>query len=787
MDSNVAAPGRAHATLEIPQPMTVEESGDHEEAERDIGNVADAANDDTPWSKQVKANSAQSFTSRSLFVGLLIGTLITSSNTYFGLQTGWISNMAMPSSLIGFAIFRALSKHLSFPFTPVENVLVQTVAGAVGTMPLGCGFIGVIPALEFLLREGEDGPLGGDGKGEGGPLNVGFWRLILWSLGVCLFGVVFAVPLRKEVIIREKLKFPSGTATAMMIRVLHGGMPASGGEDIYKQHATVVVEGETETLLQPRAPENAASIQTTDPDSNGDNRRDWKAKIRLLVWAFAISAFYTLFSYFVPQARNIPIFGLHLADKWLWALNPSPAYVGQGIIMGPSTTAHMFFGAILGWGVLSPLAKNRKWAPGPVDDWENGSKGWIVWISLAIMLADSITNLGWLVIKPLIPHAMALKSRLRFLKMNWRSRNRPSAPGAQSDVYYSFLGDVPGSVDNESINRSSEKDDAPPSQLISTRTVVILLPLTLILNVICMRIAFGNIMSPLLSGFATILALLLSIMGVRALGETDLNPVSGISKLTQLIFAFMTPASQHTRRSALVTNLLAGAVSESGALQAGDMMQDLKTGHLLGASPKAQFFGQLIGSLFGAIISTVVYKMYVNIYDVPGPMFQVPTAYVWIFTARLVTGQFLPPMAWQAATVAGGIFVVITILRIIGNSQGPQLSTSAPWRAWIPGGIAVAIGMYNVPSFTLARAIGGVIAWWSRRGLHKTDQDGDPLEDSGSPSTFAMSNTRKSGVDVTEDEFPSSTVIVLASGLILGEGVISILNLLLASAKVPHL
>jgi uncharacterized oligopeptide transporter (OPT) family protein len=58
----------------------------------------------------------------------------------------------------------------------------------------------------------------------------------------------------------------------------------------------------------------------------------------------------------------------------------------------------MFFGAILGWGVLSPLAKNRKWAPGPVDDWENGSKGWIVWISLAIMLADSITNLGWLVI-----------------------------------------------------------------------------------------------------------------------------------------------------------------------------------------------------------------------------------------------------------------------------------------------------------------------------------------------------------------------------------------------------
>jgi len=251
-------------------------------------------------------------------------------------------------------------------------------------------------------------------------------------------------------------------------------------------------------------------------------------------------------------------------------------------------------------------------------------------------------------------------------------------------------------------------------------------------------------------------------MGVRALGETDLNPVSGISKLTQLIFALMTPASRYTRRSAIVTNLLAGAVSESGALQAGDLMQDLKTGHLLGASPKAQFYGQLIGSLFGAITSTVVYKMYVNIYNVPGPMFQAPTAYVWIFTARLVTGQFLPPMAWQTAMVAGGIFVVITILRIIGNSQGTRMSTSAPWRAWLPGGIAVAVGIYNVPSFTLARAVGGGIAWWSQRDLHKTDKD------------------------VVGDEFPSSTVIVLASGLILGEGVISILNLLLASAKVPH-
>ena len=196
---------------------------------------------------------AQSFTPRSLLVGLAIGALITFSNTYFGLQTGWISVMTMPSSLIGFAVFRSLSRHLSFPFTPVENVLIQTVAGAVGTMPLGCGFVGVIPALEYLLRPGPDGPMDGSdgGDGEGGPLKLASWKLIVWSLGVCLFGVIFAVPLRKEVIVREKLKFPSGTATALMINVLHGATkPVDKGKGTTRRlnHSTDS-PAETERLL----------------------------------------------------------------------------------------------------------------------------------------------------------------------------------------------------------------------------------------------------------------------------------------------------------------------------------------------------------------------------------------------------------------------------------------------------------------------------------------------------------------------------------------------------------
>ena len=74
----------------------------------------------------------------------------------------------MPSALIGFAFFKTLSKHLELPFTPVENVLVQTVAGSMGTMPLGCGFVGVMPALNYMLKPTESGPV-----------FLNLWQLIL--------------------------------------------------------------------------------------------------------------------------------------------------------------------------------------------------------------------------------------------------------------------------------------------------------------------------------------------------------------------------------------------------------------------------------------------------------------------------------------------------------------------------------------------------------------------------------------------------------------------------------
>jgi OPT family oligopeptide transporter len=635
-----------------------------------------------------QADQPQNFTLRGVLVGLAIGVVICFSNMYFGLQTGWVSGMAMPSALIGFAYFKVVAKTLKLPFTPVENVLVQSVAGSVGTMPLGCGFVGVIPALNYLLKPEENGPL-----------DISLWRLIVWSVGICFFGVVFAVPLRKEMIIREKLKFPSGTATALLITVLHGDKKSKVGKR-HQGNDEQSDEEEVQGLLQG----SGARGEEQDLRPSFDNGRDtdqelgedgdWKSKIRLLLISFGGSALYTVVSYFIPQLHDIPVFGLPLATKWLWTLNPSPAYVGQGIIMGPATTLHMLLGAIIGWGVLSPLAKHKEWAPGPVSDWTNGSKGWIVWISLAIMLADSLVSLGWLLLRPLITTVRAYypTARDNFCSHTWKEiftlnitskqRHTPLSDGTSAN---------PIEAIKQHLAEGAELD-APPEHLVSNRTTIIGLIGSLVLCVIAVHVSFPGLIPLRLTLLSLVLALLLSVMGVRALGETDLNPVSGISKLTQLVFALVTPTTGPGAKNAVIINLVAGAISESAALQAGDLLQDLKCGHLIGAAPNAQFWGQIIGSAFGAVLSAVVYKLYTNVYTIPGGLFEVPTGYVWVFTARLVTGDGLPPMVKEWASGAAIIFAVSTMFRVWGNNR-KQRGLSGWWIDFIPGGIAVAVGM----------------------------------------------------------------------------------------------
>jgi OPT family oligopeptide transporter len=676
-------------------------------------------------------------TLRAAAVGLLIGTVVCLSNFFFGLQSGWLSMMSLPAALLAFAIFKVMPAGLSKNFTDVENVFVQSVAVAVGTGPLCYGMIGIIPAMEKFMTAEE--------SGFGRTLNLSLGQLMIWSLGLGLFGVFFAIPLRKQVIVKEKLPFPSGSATATLISVLHGSQ-------LYHDKEEHLEKNEDAEGHQPDgADEDGLTHQSSKSQliELRDDEQDYNANIKSLVVTFAVSSVYTVTAYFLPILKQLPVFGTYLSKNYLWNLQPSPAYVGQGIIMGLPTVSYMLFGAILGWGILAPLAQKMEWAPGKIDDWIHGGQGWILWISLSVMISDSLVSFV----------VVSTKSTYRLIQNVRQKRLYEQTLELQQQLHALLEHDASSRSSNEDQANSTYEGEStknsgdalkyvaevPSKFLISTKVTVIGVIVSSLLCIVSLKLVFGAVVPIYAALAAIILAMLFSILGVRALGETDLNPVSGIGKLSQLIFALIVPKDHPAK---ILINLVAGGVAEAGAQQAGDLMQDLKTGHLIGASPKAQFIAQILGTLYSVVLSSVLYKVYNSVYEIPSEMFRIPTAVIWIDCSRLVTGAGLPPRAQEFAIVFGVIFGVISLLK---NTISPK-SQYYKYLVYLPSGVAVGVGIYNTPNFTLARFIGGLINYnWNN-----------------------FSDRGKIGM------------IIFSSGLVLGEGLFSGFTMLLTSLGVKH-
>ncbi|EFI27905.1 oligonucleotide transporter [Coprinopsis cinerea okayama7 len=627
------------------------------------------------------------FTVTAVVIGLAIGCLICFTNLSLGLQSGWISMMSIQSALIGFLI----SRMLPTPLTPQELIVVQTTAVATGTMPLAAGFVGILPALSLLDEERDGSPA----------IRLDWWSALWWSCGVAFFGVFLSPPLRKQVIIEEELPFPSGTATAQMISVLHKLPPPDtqvhrrrGYQQVDEDEVNVAPAEETEVADPQREESDGLEREAVQHDGWHD-----------LIWSFSAAGGLTLFAYFFPAVFTIPIFGTYLAKEWLWYFTPSLSYVGQGIIMGFPTTVSMNLGMLVGWAVLSPLAKLSGWAPGPVGDMSNGARGWILWVSLGIMCVDSLVSL-----LPVVVEYAA--------DLIWPLRR-----------HYSRIGD-------NGVAKREDHEVETPNRLVPTSWVLIGLVSSITVGTCLVWLVFGHDgIKPWATVVGFIFGGFLSVIGVRALGETDLNPVSGLGKVSQLLFAWIQPGN-------VVANIIAGGVAEAGAQQAGDLMQDLKTGHLCRASPRAQFYGQLVGSAVSVVITTTAFTLYNRAYEIPGPSFPAPTAYVWLGLARLLRDGQLPE---NSATFMVGFSLIFGIL----SGAKTYASRNQLWYAqWIPSGVAFAIGFLNTPSFSIARLIGGTIEY-----IYRTRY------------------ARKDGGDIR--------LVVVASGFVLGEGVVSIVSLIL--------
>ncbi|EGG07795.1 putative oligopeptide transporter [Melampsora larici-populina 98AG31] len=684
------------------------------------------------------------FTFRSVGVGLSIGLVLAFTNMYFGLQTGWISMMSLQSSLLGYAIFKVIpGRFLSRPLSIKENVLLQTTATAMGTMPLSAGLVGIIPALSQLS-------LKLDGSE---PIILSPISLIGWCLAVAFFGVYLAIPLRKQVIIKEQLAFPSGIATAQVLSVLHD-LPSPNllKRSRFRSDESVNSPSRTEYIPLPTSlneiedqdslsKSNTTPIDLDHPELKKSKLAQWKA----LIISFSASITYTLLSLAFPVLYAIPIFDVFgpVAHTWLWWFTPSFAFVGQGIIMGFHTVYSMNLGMIVSWAILSPLAKNQGWAPGEVGNSENGSKGWILWPALSIMMVESIVSLSSVIL------TYVIQQKLKYQRTSTRSVRRPSLTPRQSSI--DSLSTV--SSHRDEIGTSSNDDDhVDDEDTVEMKWMLCGFLTSCLVCIGFMFLIFGTHRTEGIQWWATLIALglasLFSLLGVRALGETDLNPVSAIGKISQLIFGLIQPNN-------IVANLIAGGISEAGAMQCGEIMQDFKTGYLHHVSPKSMFYGQMIGSFVSVFVSSGVYLIYSKTFTLPSTSFPVPTAAVWLSLARLVNNGELPPKSKETMIVFGIVFFGVSTLRLLSSSEtllNRHHRSKLSWTQYLPSGIAFSVGFINTPSFSISRMIGGTIIYFVNRNQSLKHQESIKIR-----------------------------WIIIGSGFVLGEGIGSILGLGLKS------
>jgi OPT family oligopeptide transporter len=213
---------------------------------------------------------------------------------------------------------------------------------------------------------------------------------------------------------------------------------------------------------------------------------------------------------------------------------------------------------------------------------------------------------------------------------------------------------------------------------------------------------------PLFSLLAIGLSSVLAMIAVRSTGETDINPIGGMGKVTQLVFGGLAPG-------AMTTNLMAAAITGSGASQAGDMMQDLKTGYLLGASPRGQFKAQLVGIAAGVFFCVPIYMLFDSAYEIGGEEIPAPAAHAWKAMAELLSKGFDAMPNYAVYAVAAG--AVFGVVMAVTNKLGPKSLTR-----FLPSGLAFGIA-FIVPAYYSVAMFVGALMYLGWQKSNKSDAE----------------------------------------------------------------
>ena len=539
----------------------------------------------------------------AIAIGIAIGVMMTASFSYAALVLGFSTNGSPVAAILGWGIMRAIFKR----GTIVENNIIQTVASGINTSTAG-----VIFTVPILLIRGAD-------------FNV--WWVGAACVAGAILGVGFIIPIRKQMIDIDRLRFPSGTAIASILR-----SPAEG-----------------------------------------------MRKSRLLLWGALISASV----YFLIQMPRLGLPRILPASVDVGQLLHLPAYmnnvwaisllsVGIGFIAGRNGL-FVLAGGVLAYWFITPLVISLGWIPGD-----------LVGTHIPDYVHSQMTRplgIGMLIGGSLISIVLTLPALKATLK---------------------------------SLSIKSLKQVASDELSVRVLAVVVLGAFTLFFLSAYFTSDIGLFAALVVSLVGTLWLWFAGIIVSQATGMTDWTPISGMSLLAVAILMMFLPADQ------VVTAVLIGAAVSVAIAECADMMQDLKTGYLVGSKPYRQQILQLLVAGIGPVVSISVMLLIWNSGGVdpvtgarlpgfgPGTDIEAPQAVALGATIESVVQGNVPADKYLAGAILGGL-----------------LSFSG-----IPGlGVIMGIAMYLSIKYILPYGLGSIInlVLVHRKGKEWTESQGVPF------------------------------------------------------------
>lgn len=192
-----------------------------------------------------------------------------------------------------------------------------------------------------------------------------------------------------------------------------------------------------------------------------------------------------------------------------------------------------------------------------------------------------------------------------------------------------------------------------------------------------------------------------TLIGVNSTALTSITPISALGKLTQLTYGVLAPGN-------IRTNLATAAITAEVASNASNLLMDIKPGYMLGAKPRQQAIGHVLGIFAGALTAVPIFYL-VFLKNGPSQLitdqYPMPSATVWKAVAELLTaGVSNLQVSARWAALGGAILgIVFEVLRLATRG-----------RFWVSG---VAVGLAAVIPFNtcLAMFLGSLFFWLSER------------------------------------------------------------------------